>query len=94
MAETEAAVEDVVGTIRAMDRKFMVNVAAKDSARVAGAYANDARILMPGRPVKCRVRKRASMSPSTVASRLATGRWPLIRTAAMGESHTLNDPVD
>jgi len=51
MAGTEAAVEDVVRTIRAMDREFMVNVAAKDAARVAGAYANDARILMPGRPV-------------------------------------------
>jgi uncharacterized protein (TIGR02246 family) len=51
MAGTEAAVEDVVRTIRAMDREFMVNVATKDAARVAGAYANDARILMPGRPV-------------------------------------------
>jgi hypothetical protein len=40
------------------------------------------------RPVKCRVRKRASTSPSAVASRLATGRWSLIRAAAMGESHT------
>jgi len=44
-------VEDIVRTIRAMDRDFMDNVAAKNAARVAAIYADDARILMPGQPV-------------------------------------------
>ena len=51
MAAKEVAMEDVVRTIRTMDREFMDNVAAKNAARVAGIYADDARILMPGRPV-------------------------------------------
>jgi len=51
MAAKELALGDVVRTIRTMDREFMDNVAAKNAARVAGIYADDARILMPGRPV-------------------------------------------
>ena len=51
MAAKEIAMGDVVCTIRKMDREFMDNVAAKNAARVAGIYADDARILMPGRPV-------------------------------------------
>lgn len=51
MAAKEVAMEDVVRTIRTMDREFMDNVMAKNAARVAGIYADDARILMPGRPV-------------------------------------------
>ena len=51
MAAKEVAMGDVVRTIRTMDREFMDNVAAKNAARVAGIYADDARILMPGRPV-------------------------------------------
>ena len=51
MAAKEVAMEDVVRTIRTMDREFMDNVSAKNAARVAGIYAEDARILMPGRPV-------------------------------------------
>jgi uncharacterized protein (TIGR02246 family) len=51
MATTGVAVEDVVRTIRAMDREFMNNVAAKDAARLVDAlYADDASILMPGQP--------------------------------------------
>ncbi len=51
MATTEGGVEEAVRTIRAMDREFMENVAAKSAARVASMYADDARILMPGQPV-------------------------------------------
>jgi uncharacterized protein (TIGR02246 family) len=51
MVAKEVAMGDVVRTIRTMDREFMDNVAAKNAARVAGIYADDARILMPGRPV-------------------------------------------
>jgi uncharacterized protein (TIGR02246 family) len=51
MAAKEAAMGDVVRTILTIDREFMDNVAAKNAARVAGIYADDARILMPGRPV-------------------------------------------
>jgi len=51
MAATGPAVEDLVRTIRAMDREFMDNVAAKNAVRVAAFYADDARILMPGQPV-------------------------------------------
>jgi uncharacterized protein (TIGR02246 family) len=51
MAAKEVAMGDVVRTIRTMDREFMDNVAAKNAAHVAGVYADDARILMPGRPV-------------------------------------------
>ena len=51
MAAAGSAGEDVVRTIRAMDREFMGNVAAKNAARVAAIYADDARILMPGQPV-------------------------------------------
>ena len=51
MAATEVSQEDVIGTIRAMDREFMDNVAAKNAARLAAVYADDARILMPGQPV-------------------------------------------
>jgi ketosteroid isomerase-like protein len=51
MAATGSAVEDLVRTIRAMDREFMDNVAAKNAAHVAAVYADDARILMPGQPV-------------------------------------------
>jgi len=51
MAAEEVAMGDVVRTIRTMDREFMDNVAAKNAARVAEIYADDARILMPGRPV-------------------------------------------
>jgi uncharacterized protein (TIGR02246 family) len=51
MATTGSAVEDVVRMIRAMDREFMENVAAKEAARVAAIYAEDACILMPGRPI-------------------------------------------
>ena len=43
--------QDVVHTLRAMDHEFMDGVAAKDPVRVAALYADDARILMPGRPV-------------------------------------------
>ena len=50
-AATEVSQEDVIGTIRAMDREFMGNVAAKNAARVAAVYADDARILMPGQQV-------------------------------------------
>jgi uncharacterized protein (TIGR02246 family) len=50
MAATGSAVEDFVRTIRAMDREFMDNVAAKNAARVVASYADDARILMPGQP--------------------------------------------
>ncbi|MDP3000960.1 MAG: SgcJ/EcaC family oxidoreductase [Bryobacterales bacterium] len=51
MATTEGAVEDAVRAIRAMDREFMENVAAKSASRIAAVYADDARILMPGQPV-------------------------------------------
>ena len=51
MAATEVSQEDVIGTIRAMDREFMDNVAAKNVARLAVVYADDARILMPGQQV-------------------------------------------
>ncbi len=51
MTTTGAAVEDDIRTIRAMDREFMDNVAAKDAARVAAVYADDACILMPGQPI-------------------------------------------
>jgi ketosteroid isomerase-like protein/uncharacterized protein (DUF433 family) len=48
---TGVAVEDVVCAIRAMDREFMDNVVAKNAARLVDAlYADDACILMPGRP--------------------------------------------
>ncbi len=50
MATTGATREDVVRTILAIDREFMVAVAAKDAERVAALYADDARIMMPGRP--------------------------------------------
>ena len=51
MAMTGLAAEDVVRAIRAMDREFMDNVAAKNAARLVDAlYADDACILMPGRP--------------------------------------------
>ena len=52
MATTGVAMEDDIRTIRAMDREFMDNVAAKNAARLVDAlYADDARILMPGQPV-------------------------------------------
>jgi uncharacterized protein (TIGR02246 family) len=50
MATTGIAREDVVRTIHAIDREFMDAVAAKDAQRVAALYAEDARIMMPGRP--------------------------------------------
>ena len=50
MATTGAAGEDAVGTILTIDREFMDAVAAKDAERVAALYAEDARIMMPGRP--------------------------------------------
>jgi uncharacterized protein (TIGR02246 family) len=51
MATKEDAAGDAVRSIRRMDREFMDNVVAKNAPRVAGIYADDARILMPGRPV-------------------------------------------
>ena len=51
MKADEAAAEDAVGAIKALDREFMESVAAKDAARVAAFYTDDARILMPGQPV-------------------------------------------
>jgi len=69
MAATEVARADVVRAIRAIYREFMDSVAAEISRRASGAHR--------------RMRKRASTSPSTVASRLATGRWSSIRIAAM-----------
>lgn len=51
MAATEVAMEDVVRAIRASYREFMDSVPAKDAARLAALYADDARILMPGRSV-------------------------------------------
>jgi uncharacterized protein (TIGR02246 family) len=50
MATTGAGREDVVRTLLAIDREFMDAVAAKDAERVAALYAEDARIMMPGRP--------------------------------------------
>jgi uncharacterized protein (TIGR02246 family) len=50
MATTGAAREDMVRTILTIDREFMDAVASKDAERVATLYAEDARILMPGRP--------------------------------------------
>ena len=50
MATTGAAREDVVRTILTIDREFMDAVAAKDAERVTALYAEDARIMMPGRP--------------------------------------------
>ena len=50
MATTGAAREDVVRSIHAIDREFMDAVAAQDGDRVAALYAEDARIMMPGRP--------------------------------------------
>jgi uncharacterized protein (TIGR02246 family) len=50
MPTAGAADEDDVRIIRAIDHEFMDAVAAKDAARVAALYAEDARILMPGRP--------------------------------------------
>lgn len=51
MVTTGVVVEDVAGKIRAMDREFLDGVADKDAARVAAIYSEDARILMPGRPM-------------------------------------------
>ncbi len=51
MAARVVVGEDVVGKIRVVDREFMDGVAAKDAARVAANYSEDARILMPGRPM-------------------------------------------
>jgi len=51
MATTGAAAEDAIRLIRAMDREFMDNVSAKNAAGIAAIYADDACILMPGRPV-------------------------------------------
>jgi uncharacterized protein (TIGR02246 family) len=50
MATTGAAREDIVRIIRAIDREFMDAVAAKDAERVAALYAEEAQIMMPGRP--------------------------------------------
>jgi uncharacterized protein (TIGR02246 family) len=50
MTTAEAAREDDIRTIRAMDRQFMDGVAAKDAERIAMLYAEDARIMMPHRP--------------------------------------------
>ena len=50
MATAGATREDVVRAIHAIDREFMDAVAAKDAERVAALYAEDAQILMPGRP--------------------------------------------
>ncbi len=50
MTGTELAPEDVARAIHEIGREFMDSVAAKDAARVAALYADDARILMPGRP--------------------------------------------
>lgn len=50
MAGTGAAVDDAVRMILAMDREFMDSVAARDAARAAALYADDARIMMPGQP--------------------------------------------
>ncbi|MBZ5514972.1 MAG: SgcJ/EcaC family oxidoreductase [Acidobacteriia bacterium] len=49
MAATEVVPEDVVRAIRGIYREFMDSVAAKDAERLAVLYADDARILMPGR---------------------------------------------
>ena len=51
MANEEVRGADVARRIRAIDQEFMDSVAAKDVARVAALYADDARILMPGRPL-------------------------------------------
>ena len=51
MAATGVSQKGVMRTILAMDREFMDNVAAKNAAGVAAIYADDARILMPGRPL-------------------------------------------
>ena len=50
MATTGVAREDVVRIVHAIDREFMDAVAAKDAERVAALYAEDAQIMMPGRP--------------------------------------------
>ncbi len=51
MATTGVVVEDVVRRIRAIDREFMDGVTAKDAVRVTAIYSENARILMPGRPI-------------------------------------------
>jgi uncharacterized protein (TIGR02246 family) len=51
MKVKEDSIRDAARTIRTMDREFMDNVAAKNASLVASLYADDARILMPGRPV-------------------------------------------
>ena len=50
MATGGVVAHDQERIIRAMDRDLMDGVAAKDASRVAALYADDARILMPGRP--------------------------------------------
>ena len=50
MATTGTVRADVVRTILTIDREFMDAVAAKDAERVAALYAEDAQIMMPGRP--------------------------------------------
>ncbi len=49
MAGTGVVPEAVIRAIGVLYREFMDSVAAKDAARVAAPYADDARILMPGR---------------------------------------------
>jgi len=50
MAPTEIAHQGVARAIQALLREFMEGVAAKNAARIAAIYTDDARILMPGRP--------------------------------------------
>ena len=50
MATIGTVREDVVRIIHTIDREFMDAVVAKDAERVAALYAEDARIMMPGRP--------------------------------------------
>ncbi len=51
MVTPSTEVEAAIASIRAIDDQFMENVAAKKPALVAGLYADDACILMPGRPI-------------------------------------------
>jgi len=51
MATLGDEAETAIASIRAMDGEFMDSVAAKSASRVAGIYADDACILMPGRPI-------------------------------------------